>query len=102
MPMFRKRFSFISVTAMVGATVFAVLAVFRFRGAVGFSAYQGFPFTWYWVTDLVVNNDPGYGYRWGVFVLDVVIWLLAIIAFGLCVEYVAQRFSRKHETADVR
>ena len=86
---------------MVGATVFAVLAVFRFRGAVGFSAHQGFPFAWHWYTDLVVNNDPGSGYRWCVLVLDVVIWLLAIVAFGSCVEYIAQKVARTQKPKDV-
>jgi hypothetical protein len=96
--MLRQRFSFISVTAMIGVTVFAVLAVCRFRGAVGFAAHRGYPFTWYWYTDVSSNDDPGYGYRWSGLVLDIAIWLLAIIAFGLCVEYMLQRFSKKHET----
>src|SRR5437588_1245391 len=88
------RFSLLSVTAMMCATALAAIAVVRTRGAVGFSAHQGFPFAWYWYTDFTINNDPGYGYWWGGLALDVVIWFFAVMIFRSFVEYITQGYLR--------
>ena len=85
------------MTAMIFATVFATIEMLRFRGAIGFAAHQGIPFKWYWYTDLVHNDEPGNGYLWSGLALDILIWFCAIVAFGLCVEYIARRFWRCHE-----
>jgi hypothetical protein len=67
-----------------------------YRGG-GFSGQQGFPFAWYWWTDVSFNGSSTRGYRWVALFADVVIWVVAIISFGLLVERVAQRFFRQHE-----
>jgi len=77
---------------MMCATVFATMAVLWTRGAVGFSAHQGIPFTWHWYTDFTINDDPGYGYQWSGLVLDVVTWFLVVIVFGSFVEHITQRY----------
>ena len=83
---------------MICATVFATLEMLRFRGAVGFAAHQGFPFHWYWYTDLIHNNEPANGYIWSGLVLDVVSWLFAIVLLGWCVEYIARRYCSNDES----
>ena len=94
--MLRQRFSFLSVAAMICITVIALLGVFRTRGLVGFAEDEGFPFRWYWYTDFIPEGKLGYGYSWSGLVFDIIIWSLAIIAVGMCVEYIVQRFWRKH------
>ena len=90
------RFSLISVVAMVLATAAATVIMLRFDGG-GFAGQQGFPFAWYWWTDVSMNGSPTRGYRWPGLVADVVIWVVVIISFGLLVERIAQRFFRQHE-----
>ena len=99
--MLRQRFSFISVVAMMGMTVFAVLEVLRMRGMVGFTAHQGIPFRWYWYTDISTQYDPGYSFSWSGLALDVAIWSIAVLVVGLVVEFIVQRFPRKRDSKNV-
>jgi hypothetical protein len=94
--MLRPRFNLISVVAMVLATATATVAMLWFDGG-GFAGRRGFPFAWYWWTDVSINDSPLSGYRWSGLIADVVIWLVVIIAFGLLVERIAQKFSRRYE-----
>lgn len=97
-PVFRPRFSLVSVATMIVVAVFATLAMLRVQGAVGFAGNQGFPLAWYWWTDVIANDDPGYGYRWSGLVLDVVFWTCVIVAFGLLAERITQRFGNRSES----
>ena len=82
------RFSLISVVAMVLATAAATVIMLRFDGG-GFAGQQGFPFAWYWWTDVSMNGSPTRGYRWPGLVADVVIWVVVIISvLALGVAYV--------------
>jgi len=77
-------------------TVVATLGFFRIRGLAGFAVDEGFPFRWYWYTDVIHDSQPGYGYSSLGCVFDIIIWSLAIIVVGLCVEYIVQRFLERH------
>lgn len=75
---------------MVVATVILTFFMFVYQGA-WFEGRRGFPFAWYWWTDISINGSPTHGYRWGGLVADVVICLVAVIVFGILVERTAQR-----------
>jgi hypothetical protein len=83
----RQRFSFLSVAAMMLATIYSTLLTMTVYGAIGFSGSQGFPFRWYWWTDLTTQYHPGQEYRWGALALDMVIWLFIVVAIGFGVEH---------------
>ena len=86
----KLRFSLMSVVAMVLATIAVTVAMTAFQGG-GFSGQRGYPFAWYWWTDMSVNGSPMSGYRWTGLIADVVIWVVAIIYFGLRVERFVQK-----------
>lgn len=96
--MIRRRFSLVSVSAMIVAAVFATFATMR--AEVGFAGHQGFPFAWYWWTDLQVNYNPTQGFLWGGLVADVLVWLFVVIAFGLLVEWVVKKCLKQHGAKD--
>ena len=77
---------------MVLASAAATVAMLWFDGG-GFAGSRGFPFAWYWWTDVSVNDNPFSGYRWGGLIADVVFWLAMTIGLGLVVEWITQRFS---------
>ncbi|MCE9635456.1 MAG: hypothetical protein K8T90_07100 [Planctomycetes bacterium] len=94
--MFSLRFSLFSVLAMVLATAVVTVIMLQDDGG-GFGGAQGTPFAWYWWTDCWLGGrNPG-GYQWPGLVADVVIWGVAIIAFGWLVERITQRFFRRHD-----
>ena len=83
----RQRFSFLSVAAMISATVYGTMATMSVHGLLGMAGHQGFPYPWFWWSDLATQYHPGYEYRWSALVLDVVIWLFVIVAVGLGFEH---------------
>jgi len=84
---------------MLLAAASAAVAMLWFDGR-GFSGSRGLPFAWYWWSDLSINNSPGSGYRWLGLIADVVIWLALIIGFGLLVDLIIQRLSRRRESTN--
>jgi hypothetical protein len=85
---------------MVLAAASATTAMLWFDGG-GLGGSRGYPFAWYWWTDVSINDSPLSGYRWHGLVADIVFWLAAIIGLGLFIEWVIPRFSRRYETTNV-
>ena len=88
--MFRQRFCWISVLAMLVTAAFAVLVMVKTQGD-GFGGHLGFPFAWYYWPDVIVDGRVPGAYSWIGLIADVAFWLSLIFALGLFVERIASR-----------
>jgi len=92
----RKRFSVFSASVMLVAAALGTLAVLQAQGD-GFGGHRGFPFAWHEWHDVIIDGKVPSQYSWGALAADIVVWIAAILAFGLLVEYAAGRILRRRE-----
>ena len=92
----RKRFSFVSCAAMIAAAVFGTLIMLRFPGC-GLGGTLGIPFPWFWATDVIIMGQPSSGVYWLGLIADIGIWFIAVIAFGIFIEFLTGRFFSSRE-----
>ena len=88
--MTKKRFSLISVLAMILATYQAL----RFMATWREGLWIGYPFRYIWWRD--TSDHWWQRYHIWAFTADVLIWLAVIVVLGLFVERITQLLSKKY------